>query len=236
MHPKILARDNTCSGGECPAVYEAPGMPDDLLVQGKKVSPGLLATLTGVAPDETALTIGRKVVTEALRPAPEPLTRAEFAALFDTFAYSAWRLETLQVYAGTARDDGWIAKVKANTRWGKTHARVHVVTEPLSPAMTEELTAGYEGNVAAGEDIRIIPAAPGEWPPDVLQLDFWLFDSSVLAAMDYDEDGNFLGAVRIRDPQQIVEACRVRDAAWHRAVPWHDYITSRPDLQQRIAQ
>ena len=43
--------------------------------------------------------------------------------------------------------------------------RVHVITEPLTPAMQQELTEGYEGNVAAGEDIGIVPVAgPGEWP------------------------------------------------------------------------
>ena len=91
-----------------------------------------------------------------------PVDLPELQAQFETFSYSAFRLETLQSYAGTGRDEQWIALLKASRRWGKTHQRVHVVTEPLTRAMQEELTDGYEGNVAAGEDIRIVPvASPG---------------------------------------------------------------------------
>ena len=103
--------------------------------------------------------------------------------------------------------------------------------------MQEELTAGYEPNVAAGEDIRIIPVEPtGTWPGELPRDDSWLFDSSRLYVMHYAPDGTVAGASRIRDPERIVEACRVRDAAMHRAVPWHAYIDSRPDLQRRLAQ
>ena len=44
------------------------------------------------------------------------------------------------------------------------------------------------------------------------------------------------GAFRIYDPREIMQACLARDAALHRAVPWRNYIASRPDLQRRLAQ
>jgi hypothetical protein len=232
----MLSKDG-CSGGTCPAVYDLDEMPEDLVIQGKKASTELLGRLTGVADDETAVTIPREVVGKALRPIAVPVELPELQAQFETFSYSAFRLETLQHYAGTGRDDQWIALLKASHRWGKTHQRVHIVTEPLSQAMQEELTDGYFGNVAAGEDIRIvsIPAA-GEWPDDLPQSDFWLFDSSKLYAMRYNPDGTWAGADRISDPERIVDACRVRDAAMHRAVAWGDYIASRASLQRRLAQ
>ncbi len=237
MHPRTLARQD-CSGGTCPAVYVLDELPDELVVQGKKASAGLLARLEGLAHDETAVIIRREIVREALRPPPEPVPLAELQAQFETFSYSAFRLEALQHYAGTARDDQWIALLKASRRWGKTHQRVHVVTEPLTRAMQEELTAGYEGNVAAGEDIRIVSVAGGDaWPGDLPRSDFWLFDSSRLYAMRYEPDGTWAGADRITDPERIVEACRARDAALYRwAIPWHAFIASRPDLQRRLAQ
>jgi hypothetical protein len=235
MHPRMLAR-NICSGGTCPAVYDLDDLPDDLVIQGKKVSAELLGRLTGVADDETAVTIPREIVSRALRPAAAMVDLAELQAQFETFSYSAFRLETLQSYAGTGRDDQWISLLKANLRWGKTHQRVHVITEPLTPAMQEELTAGYEGNVAAGEDIRIIPTGPGDWPDNVPRTDFWLFDSSLLYAMDYEPDGTWAGARRVTDWQKIVYACCWRDAALHRAIPWHAYIAARPDLQRQLAQ
>lgn len=236
MHPRMLARDGGCSGGTCPAVYDLDDLPGELVIQGKKASADLLGRLTGVAEDETAVTIKREIVKSALRPAAEPVDLAELQAQFETFSYSAFRLEALQSYAGTGRDEQWITLLKASRRWGKTHQRVHVVTEPLTAAMQEELTAGYEGNVAAGEDIRIISVGRGDWPDNVPHADFWLFDSSLLYAMDYEPDGTWAGARRIADWEKIVYACCWRDAALHRAVPWHAYIESRPDLRRRLAQ
>lgn len=238
MHPRELARDDShCSGGTCPAVYDLDELPDDLVIQGKQASPELLSTLTGLADDENAVTIPREVVRTALRPPARMVELAELQAQFETFSYSAFRLEVLQHYAGTGRDDQWVALLKANARWGKTHQRVHVVTEPLTAAMQQELTEGYEPNVAAGEDIRIVPVGGDrEWPNELGAPDFWLFDSSRLYIMRYTPDGEWAGADRITDPEAIVRSCRVRDQALHDAVPWPDYIASHPDLSRRLAQ
>ncbi len=239
MHPRMLARDG-CSGGTCPAVYDDDPdlLQDELAVVGKNASGGLLGRLGDrVAPDEAAVTIRRAIVAEALRLADEPVGLAALMAEFETFSYSAFRLEALQHYAGTGRDDQWVALLRAGRRWGKAYQRVHVITEPLTPAMQQELTEGYGPNVAAGEDIGIIPvAADGTWPADIPEYDFWLFDSSSLLVMRYDPDGSWAGASRVRDPGAIVAACRARDAALHRATSWHAYISSRPDLQRRLAQ
>jgi len=234
MHPRMLARDG-CTGGSCPAVYDLDELPGDLVVQGKQAGPDLLGRLTGVAGDENAVIIKRATVSEALQPRDEDVDAAEFGAQFETFSWSAFRLEQLQHYEGTGPAPEWAALVKANRRWGKTHQRVHVVTEPLTSSMREELTEGYPGNAAAGEEIGIIPVTD-EWPAGVPHADFWLFDSSRLYLMRYNTDGSWAGATRVSDPQRIVEACRARDAALQGAIPWRAYITSRPDLQCRLAQ
>jgi len=240
MHPRLLAIDSGCSGGTCPAVYDDdPDLsPDELVIVGKNAGTGLGARLRDrIALDERAVVIKREVVSRALRPAAAMVDLAELQAQFETFSYSAFRLETLQTYAGTGRDDQWVALLKANLRWGKTHQRVHVITEPLTPAMQQELTEGYEGNVAAGEDIRIIPVVgPGEWPDGLYCPDFWLFDSSRMYVMRYKRDGQWAGAERVTDPEVILKACRVREQALHDSVPWRDYVASRPDLQRRLAQ
>jgi hypothetical protein len=234
MHPRTLARQD-CSGGTCPAVYDLDDLPDDLVIQGKQASPELLGRLTGVASDENAVIIRREIVKEALRPADEAVDLEHLQAQFQTFSFSAFRLEVLQSYAGTGRDDQWISLLRANRRWSKVHQRVHVVAEPLAPAMEQELTEGYEGNVAAGEDIRILPASRDKWPGG-MEADFWLFDSSRLYLMNYEPDGTWTGASRVTDPERIVGACMVRDAALHWATPWRSYIASHPDLQRRLAQ
>ncbi len=240
MHPRMLAVNGGCSGGTCPAVYDDdPDLsPDELVIVGTEPAPGLRARLEDrIASNEAPVVIKRDIVARALRPHADPVDPADFRAQFETFSYSAFRLETLQHYVGTGRDDQWIALLKANRRWGKTHERVHVVIEPLTAAMREELTEGYAGNVDAGEDIRVAPVAdPDEWPHDLPKQDFWLFDSSKLYIMNYETDGTWAGAERIHDPLAIVNACRMRDAAMHRGVPWHTYIASHPDLQRCLAQ
>jgi hypothetical protein len=250
-----------CSGGSCPAVYDDdPDLtPEELAIVGKLPGAGLLSRLADrVAPDEAAIVIERALVTEALRPAPEPVSDEDLRAQFETFSYSAVRFETLQSYAVPAEDDQeelatfeagrprrsargqsqWAALVEANHRWGKTHRRIRIVTEPLTAYAQWELTWGYEPNVAAHEDIRIVPVAAGAaWPALLPARDFWLVDSSRLYVMHYGPDGQWAGAERVRDPEQIVDACRACDAALHRwAIPWHDYIASRPELQRRLAQ
>lgn len=236
MRLQMLARTD-CTGGTCPAVYDGlDGRGDQLVVQGKQADHGLIDQLTGVAADENAVLIERDTVARALTPKPRLLSTAEFQEQFSAFSYTAFRLETLQRYIGTGRDEDWISLVKDNAKRGKRHSRVHVVAEPLTASMTEELTIGYPGSVAAGEKIGIIPIPdPADWPTGVANSDFWLFDSSTLVAMHYDPDGTWTGAELITDPKRVVEACRVRDAAWRYATDWDEYISARRELHRRLA-
>ncbi|MGH3188311.1 MAG: DUF6879 family protein [Streptosporangiaceae bacterium] len=239
MHPRLLAKTD-CSGGTCPAVYDDDTdlLPGELAIVGKRPSTGLLARLADrIAPDEVAGVIRREIVADALCPADEPVDLAGLMAQLETFSYSAFRLETLQHYDGTGRDEQWEALLRTGRRWGKTFQRVHVVAEPLTPAMQQELTEGYSPNVAAGEDIGIISCPEGDgWPDDVPRHDFWIFDGSLVYEMDYNPDGTWAGARRVRDPERIISACRGREAALHRATSWRTYMASRPDLQRRLAQ
>ena len=240
MHPRMLAIDGGCSGGTCPAVYDSDPdlMPDELVIVGTKAVDGLAARLADrIAPHEAPVIIGREIVAEALRPADIPVGLAELMAALEMFAYSAFRLETLQHYAGTGRDEQWEALVKAGRRFGgKTFQRVHVIAEPPTAAMQQELTEGYGPNVAAGEDIGIIPTGPDQWPSDIPEHDFWLFDGDLLYEMDYHPDGSWAGARHVRDPERVIGACHAREAALYRATSWRTYIAARPDLQRRLAQ
>jgi hypothetical protein len=188
-------------------------------------------------------------VTAAPLIAPE-----DFWQPFRDFAYSVYRLETLQAYAGSGEaevieafalgkswprstlKDAWTQNVAANHRAGKIQQRVHVVVEPLSEYMKFELTWSYGPNAEAGEDIRVIPVRSGEWPPSLPREDYWLFDSSKLYAMRYEADGTWLGAEPVDDPSHIVSACQWRDAALCLATPWRDYIAAHPDLQYHLTR
>jgi Family of unknown function (DUF6879) len=241
MHPRMLARDDGCSGGTCPAVYDDdPDLqPDELAIVGTQAAGPLYAKLSGrIAPHEELIVIKREIVAEALRPADEPVDLDGLMAELTSFSYSAFRPEGEQVYTDTGRDEEWVSLVKAGRRWGKTYQRVHIVIEPLTGSMEQELTEGYGPNYVAGEDIGIIPvAAGGHWPQDIPHsTDFWLFDSTRLYVMHYEPDGAWRGASRVRDPWKILQLCKARDAALHHAIPWRRYIASRPDLKRRLAQ
>ena len=176
----------------------------------------------------------------------------QLVAAFHTFHYSVFRLETLQVYAGSGEDEGiaafhrgdpqpppdpaedeWAALLRANRDAGRTQQRVHVVTEPVTDYLAYELTWEYGPHTTAGEDIRIITVTD-RWPDDVPRSDFTLFDSRLLFRLDYAPDGTWLGAQPVTDDASVVAACFARDAALHQAMPWAGYMTRHPDLVQRL--
>ena len=217
---------------------EIAELPGKLVIQGKQAGAGLLGTLTGLADDETAVIIpSRDRSRQPWRPGAEPVGIDDLQAQFETFSYSAFRLEALQSYAGTGRDDQWITLLRASRRWGKTHQRVHVVTEPLTAAIERELTEGYEGNVAAGKTSASSPSrqcrlARRRAPAGTSGC------STHMAVRHALRPGR---PVDRRYPapttrESVAKACRARDAALHRSTPWHAYIASRPDLQRRLAQ
>jgi hypothetical protein len=154
-----------------------------------------------------------------------------FVRSFSDFEFTAYRLETLQTYdvsyeraeferflAGEARGrfpgiDGWVDMVRRGVGEGKRFQRVHVLVEPLSDYVRFECAWAYRHNVAAGEDVRVIPVKQGAWPAGLPHRDYWLFDSKRLVAMNYRADGAFHCAELIDDPVEIVRACHWRDRA-----------------------
>ncbi len=178
----------------------------------------------------------------------------QFQGLFTSFRRSAFRLETLQAYAASGEDPAfdaflagrgyvrhpgkvrWLGVIGAAIRAGRTMSRVHVVREPLTDYMRFELTWAYAPNVAAGEEIGIIPVpAGGTWPRDVLEgYDFWLLDDTDLYEMVYDEVGTFIGVRFVDEQYRIAEARRLRDAAVEQSVRWAEYVDARPGLAAHI--
>jgi hypothetical protein len=177
---------------------------------------------------------------------------AELREQFRIFRYSAFRLETLQAYAGSDEDparlafqrgdptpppdphqDQWLAMLRAHRDAGRTQQRVHVVCEPVSEYLSFELTWEYGPHVAAGEDIRII-SVTDTGPVDVPDRDFWLFDSQQLFDLSYDDDGNWLSVQHITDLAEVARACFARDAALYQSTPWVDYMATKPALIKRL--
>jgi hypothetical protein len=116
--------------------------------------------------------------------------------------------------------DPWLRMVADSVSAGRQWSRVHVLDRPLSDYLRFELL-GYQGNVAAGEDVRIadravIPRALGQ-----LSRDFWLLDNALAVVMEYDDDGRRLAMEPTRDVDSFVDQ---RDLAVKHSVPLVEYI------------
>ncbi|MFJ3904657.1 DUF6879 family protein [Streptomyces sp. NPDC090025] len=152
------------------------------------------------------------------------------------FAHTAWRLETRREYTADQateeyrqflqgvmppRDEGgpWFVNARAQTAAGKRIERVRLVDEPPSDGQ-RYLLATTRDNLAAGEDIRYLLRKDAE-QIGLLDFDFWLFDSRVLARFNWEDADRRLELTT--DPSAVVAACQTRDAAWHHAVPYAEF-------------
>ncbi|MFE7509767.1 DUF6879 family protein [Streptomyces sp. NPDC057540] len=159
----------------------------------------------------------------------------EITHLFAEFQHSAFRLETRRGYA-TDRDGArfqafmrgvdpapepdhpWNVNVRAKTEEGARFSRVRLVDEPPTDGQ-RFLMATAAGNVAAGEDIRVLSRAAAERLGVDIGHDFWLFDSTTLVRMHIDDTDTTIGVETITDPAAVLAACRSRDTALAAAVP-----------------
>jgi len=163
------------------------------------------------------------------------------------FDHSAWRLEMLDWYTSPVTEQRlarflaggiadlaaerapWLAMLRRHRAAGKTIARVHVITEPLTDYLKYEL-ACYETSVRAGEDIRILPASLAE-DVDLPEFDYHLFDAGypgARAAVNvYGERGAWLRSEIVTEPGFVADCCRWRDAAMSRAIPLDTYQAGR---------
>ncbi|MFF2656201.1 DUF6879 family protein [Kitasatospora sp. NPDC058032] len=165
----------------------------------------------------------------------------EFGRLFENFQHTAFRLETLDLYdveeereefeaflAGDPMPPEWADNpwVRSMTDHGKTVARVHVLTSPLTDYLRYELAA-YPGNITAGETIGIIDRADQQVAglPD---HDFWLFDDTDVYRMHYTTDGRFIGAEKL-PAEATPEYLHYRQIAESRAVPFAEYWQQHSD-------
>jgi hypothetical protein len=173
-----------------------------------------------------------------------------FQRHFTEFRESAYRLESLQAYdvsyeraeferflSGEPRGrfpgiEEWADMVREGKRAGKRYQRVHIVIEPLSDYVRFECAWAYRHNVAAGEDVRIIPVKGEEWPEGLPQRDYWLFDSTRLVEMHYNPDASFRSAVFVDDKAQLARANSWRDLAVASSLAFPDYARSFDELMQ----
>ncbi|MFI6701101.1 DUF6879 family protein [Streptomyces sp. NPDC050509] len=179
---------------------------------------------------------------------PERVDRDTFRRLFETFEYTAWRLETRRGYASDRQDpdfqqflatgsspcdpdEPWFVNIRAQTDTGKTVGRVRIADDP--PTTEQRFLLDYaRHNAAVGEDIRYLwrEDADGATLP---AEDFWIFDSRVVALLHFDDEDNLLDIELITEPAEVVRYAIVRDAAMHHAVPYDQFAARVAGTEQR---
>ena len=162
------------------------------------------------------------------------LTGDDFRNLFQTFRYTAFRLEVRESYyekeqlgqfLGGKRVDlsymeSWLALNVALRVEGKRMERVRVVSKPFSDYTRYGLWL-CRYNTQAGEDIRYLDRKDAAGLPD---HDYWLLDSSRLYIVHFTDTDELLGAEPVEDPATIIQHGIWRDAAWQHAVPYREFV------------
>jgi len=175
------------------------------------------------------------------------MTPDDFAACFDRFKESAFRLETLQRYTvpeeaerirmfregrprpeRSVRTSPWLRRVAVTTAAGKRWQRVHVVDHPLSEYLRYELL-GYVESAAVGEEVRIADRATHS-DLTTLTTDFWLFDAdsenAFVVPMNYDDEGHLLGYELAQSREQLDRRRSERDLALAHSVSLNEYLAT----------
>lgn len=181
------------------------------------------------------------------------------------FTRSAFRLETLQTceVASDGSDyrrylDGeptwtpegkqpWLDHLPAERARGLRRYRVRIVTRPVTPYTRYECEWGYQPNVAAGEDVRVLDLGDRDLPPGLPDPDRWHFDwwlveerdgGRHVLRMEYTDDGRFLGTtVAGRAPDATVslsvpDFAAVRDRLWSAAEPFTSWWSRHRELHR----
>jgi hypothetical protein len=147
--------------------------------------------------------------------------------------YSAVDADLLERWRGgrgrdPEEDRSWVAYVQGLRRRGVRFERARRLTEPLTEYLRMQLDFTYM-NVDAGEAVGWVApsvAADVGMPDD----DFYVVDDDVVAVLDFDAAGRFVGA-RVSEAKEVIERhVSWRDLIWPRAVPHARYLT---DLAQR---
>jgi hypothetical protein len=118
-------------------------------------------------------------------------------------------------------NDDWHAYIRSHVTAGKTVQRVKLIRRPYTDYTRFLMEWGVPGNVAAGEDYRIIDVSQGEHV-ELPDQDFWLFDEKLVIRLDFDEAGGLSGIERIEQPD-LDHYRQVRDAGLRQALPFRDW-------------
>lgn len=161
----------------------------------------------------------------------------EFGAMFREYKRSAFRMETHQVYtmpreqpnlarflAGESKpadhNAAWHETVRNNIAAGKKQQRLKIVKRPFTDYTRYLMSWGVPGNVAAGEDYRILDLT--DKTTEIPEQDYWIFDESTVVLLNFNRDGTQIDR-QLADPADLDTYFHWRDIGLPEAVPFLEY-------------
>ncbi|QDY78258.1 DUF6879 family protein [Streptomyces qinzhouensis] len=167
----------------------------------------------------------------------------DWRRFFDAFGREAWRFEAQPVYtmpreqenvARFLRGEGkprehnarWHERVRTYVQSGRSIGRVRIVRLPLTDYQRYQFAWGIPGNIAAGEDIRILDVTRQDYGlPLSGGRDWWMFDRTRIAHLNFGPDGTQINREAYEgDPAPYREWRRI---ALEHAVPFEEYARGR---------
>ncbi|WP_046506838.1 DUF6879 family protein [Streptomyces odonnellii] len=158
---------------------------------------------------------------------------------FDSFEREAWRFEAQPTYAMPREQENvarflrgeakpadhnarWHERVRGYIESGRSIGRVRVVRRPLTGYQRYQFAWGIPGNIAAGEDIRVLDVTREGYGLPLSGCDWWMFDETRIAHLNFRADGAQINRAAYEgDPAPYQEWKRI---ALERSVPFEEYV------------
>lgn len=236
----------------CPSIHEDLDT-GEVIVHGPALTdPDDIAQLRHLNEGEVPIVVPRELLVhfgpkDVVR-VPDIIGLDEFDRLFTQFEHSAWRLETRRRYASDELTDTyaqfmrgervdwkgvdaeWCSERREQVALGKRFERVRIIDNPPTAGQLY-LLDNARRNSAVGEKILNL------WREDADRLglpteDFWIFDSRLVALLNFDDAANLVSIELITEPAAVLRYTMVRDAALHHAVSYKEFaarLTAKED-------
>lgn len=163
----------------------------------------------------------------------------EWRRTFDAYERDAWRFEAQPTYtmpketeniARFLRDEPkpadhnarWHERVHAYVNSGRTIGRVRVVRQPLTEYQRYQFAWGIPGNIASGEDIRILDVTQRDYGLPLSGTDWWMFDETRVVHLNFRPDGTQIS--REMFDGDISPYLDWKRTALAHAVPFSEYL------------
>ncbi|MFD5552285.1 DUF6879 family protein [Streptomyces sp. NPDC127068] len=134
------------------------------------------------------------------------LAGEDWRRFFDAFEREAWRFEAQPTYTMPNEQENvarflrgedkpadhnarWHERVRGYVESGKRIGRVRIVQQSLTDYQRYQFAWGIPGNIAAGEDIRILDVTETDFRLPIPGQDWWMFDDVRIAHLNFRPDG-----------------------------------------------